>query len=61
VWEGRFGSILIEVIGDEIFVNGKRVEQHTGWSTPRGPSSRPVNRRPSAGAVGFADMGNESG
>ncbi len=29
-WEGRFGSILIEVIGEEIFVNGKRVEQHTG-------------------------------
>ena len=30
VWEGRFGSILIEVIGEEIYVNGARVEQHTG-------------------------------
>ena len=28
VWEGRFGSMLIEVIGHEIFVNGQRVEQH---------------------------------
>lgn len=28
VCEGRFGSILIEVIGEEIFVNGRRVEQH---------------------------------
>ena len=28
VWNGRYGSILIEVIGEEIFVNGKRVERH---------------------------------
>jgi hypothetical protein len=28
VWQSRYGSILIEVIGDEIFVNGQRVEQH---------------------------------
>jgi hypothetical protein len=28
VWTSRFGSILIEVIGDEVFVNGKRVERH---------------------------------
>lgn len=26
VWEGRYGSILIEVIGDEVFVNSGRVE-----------------------------------
>jgi hypothetical protein len=26
VWEGRFGSMLIEVVGDRIFVNGERVE-----------------------------------
>ncbi len=25
VWESRFGAILIEVVGDEIFVNGSRV------------------------------------
>lgn len=26
VWESKFGSILIEVVADEIFVNGKLVE-----------------------------------
>ena len=26
VWEGRFGSMLIEVAGDKIFVNGAFVE-----------------------------------
>jgi hypothetical protein len=26
VWESRFGPILIEVTGDEIRVNGQRVE-----------------------------------
>jgi hypothetical protein len=26
VWESRFGAILIEVIGEEAFVNGDRVE-----------------------------------
>lgn len=28
VWDGRYGSILIEVVGEAIFVNGKRVERH---------------------------------
>jgi hypothetical protein len=28
VWHGRFGAILIEVIGEETFVNGQRVEPH---------------------------------
>ena len=27
-WESRFGSMLIEVMGDQIFVNGQRVEPH---------------------------------
>jgi hypothetical protein len=26
VWDSRFGSILIEVVGDQTFVNGVRVE-----------------------------------
>lgn len=26
VWESRFGPILIEVIGDDAFVNGQRVQ-----------------------------------
>jgi hypothetical protein len=26
VWEGRFGSMRIEVVGDKIFVNGEFVE-----------------------------------
>ena len=29
VWESRYGSILIEVVGNDIFVNGQRVEPHT--------------------------------
>lgn len=28
VWHGRFGTILIEVRGDEVFVDGERVEPH---------------------------------
>lgn len=28
VWESRYGAILIEVVGDDILVNGKRVELH---------------------------------
>jgi hypothetical protein len=28
VWDGRYGSMLIEVIGDKVFVNGQRVEPH---------------------------------
>lgn len=28
VWQGRYGAMLIEVIGDEIFVNTRRVEPH---------------------------------
>lgn len=28
VWEGRYGTMLIEVIGDEVYVNGARVERH---------------------------------
>lgn len=28
VWESRYGPILIEAMGDEVFVNGQRVEPH---------------------------------
>lgn len=28
LWHGRFGTILIEVRGDEVFVDGERVEPH---------------------------------
>lgn len=28
LWRGRFGEMLIEVIGDEVFVNGRRVQRH---------------------------------
>jgi hypothetical protein len=27
VWEGRFGAMLIEVRGEEIYVNSQRVER----------------------------------
>lgn len=30
VWHSRFGAMLIEVAGDEVFVNGQRVEPHAG-------------------------------
>ena len=28
LWHSRFGDILIEVMGDEVFVNGQRVRGH---------------------------------
>lgn len=28
VWHGRYGAMLIEVIGDDVFVNTQRVEPH---------------------------------
>lgn len=28
VWESKYGSILIEVVGSYVFVNGDRVERH---------------------------------
>jgi len=28
VWEGRYGSMLIEVLHDDVFINGQRVEPH---------------------------------
>lgn len=28
LWNSRYGAILIEVMGDDVFVNGQRVEPH---------------------------------
>lgn len=28
VWDSRYGAILIEVSGEDVFVNGQRVEPH---------------------------------
>lgn len=28
VWQSRFGAIVIEVRGDDVYVNGDRVEPH---------------------------------
>ncbi|MDO9094534.1 MAG: hypothetical protein Q8R98_24150 [Rubrivivax sp.] len=28
VWHSRYGAMLIEVIGDEVYVNQQRVEPH---------------------------------
>ncbi len=28
VWHGRYGTIVIEVRGEDVFVNGERVEPH---------------------------------
>jgi hypothetical protein len=30
VWQGRFGAMLVEVVGEVIFVNGRRVERADG-------------------------------
>lgn len=30
VWHSRFGSMLIETAGEEVFVNGQRVQRHVG-------------------------------
>ena len=34
VWESRFGSMLIEVQGDEVFVNGQRVLRSAAVADP---------------------------
>lgn len=39
VWEGRFGSMLIEVADGEVYVNGSRVEPAEGVAPPD-PGSR---------------------
>lgn len=28
LWHSRFGAMLIEVVGDQVFVNGQKVEPH---------------------------------
>lgn len=30
VWHSQFGDILIEIVGDDIYVDGKRVERSVG-------------------------------
>ena len=42
VWESRYGAMLIEVIDDEVFVNGQRVQRHQAQpdSQPHGSSAR---------------------
>jgi len=39
LWEGRFGSMLIEVSDGQVYVNGCRVEPAEGYAPP-GPGSR---------------------
>jgi hypothetical protein len=40
VWESRFGTMLIEVRGGEIFVNGSLVEPADGQAVPAGSPAR---------------------
>lgn len=43
VWESRYGTILIEVDGEDVFVNGQRVEPHgPPLCTPRSPRQASV-------------------
>lgn len=37
VWEGRYGRMLIEVAGGDIYVNSQRVEPHTLAASPAAP------------------------
>ena len=38
VWESRYGTIRSEVAGEDVFVNGQRVEPHAApQRTPRSP------------------------
>lgn len=30
VWHSRYGDMLIEVLGEDVLVNGQRVERHQG-------------------------------
>lgn len=42
VWQHRYGEMLIEVVGDEVFVNGSRVQRHEaepGAAAPRANTS----------------------
>jgi hypothetical protein len=39
VWESRFGTMLIEVHGREIFVNGSLVEPADGQAVPAGSTA----------------------
>ena len=41
VWEGRFGSMLIEVADGVAYVNGARVESLATGSTDESPASTP--------------------
>lgn len=41
IWEGQYGPMLIEVIGEHVFVNGQRVVPH----------DRPVIPPPASGAL----------
>jgi hypothetical protein len=40
VWESRFGTMLIELRGGEIFVNGSLVEPAEGQAAPAGSAAR---------------------
>ena len=39
VWRSRYGEMLIEVMGDEVFVNGQRVHRHGGDRGNEPPSA----------------------
>lgn len=39
VWESRFGSMLIEVVDDVVYVNGQEVERAMGIETPNGSTA----------------------
>jgi hypothetical protein len=37
VWESRYGSMLIEVLGGDVYVNSRLVEPHGEGNTSVGP------------------------
>lgn len=49
VWHGRFGPILVEVAGGEVFVNGQRVEPFNPPSAPEALTQTQKAPSPKAG------------
>jgi hypothetical protein len=40
VWHGKFGDMLVEVVGDDVFVNGQRIEPHAPGTRAPEPAER---------------------
>ena len=50
VWESRYGTMLIEVAGDQVYVSGALVERHRGADVPAEAGPQPERLGPSRAA-----------